>query len=232
MKNKILILEDEFSIRSFMKLKLKSLGYDVIDFDNSREALSFCDEEVDVALLDVMLPDIDGFEVCRRLKVSFPDMGIIMITAKGSQEDIVTGLNSGADDYIVKPFGAMELEARIASVLRRVERIKHPEKKEKSIEKVGIFTIDNMKKIVTKNDQVIGLTPTEFLILKSLIENKNSTLDRNELLDMVWGEEYVGDSKVVEVNIRRIRQKIEEDPSKPEYIKTIRGYGYMWSHES
>ena len=232
MKNKILILEDEFSIRSFMKLKIKSLGYDVIDFDNSKDALYFCNDEVDVALLDVMLPDIDGFEVCRRMKVSFPDMGIIMITAKGSGEDIVTGLNSGADDYIVKPFGAMELEARIASVLRRVERIKHPEKKEKSIEKVGIFTIDNMKKIVTKNDQVIGLTPTEFLILKSLIENKNSTLDRNELLDMVWGEEYVGDSKVVEVNIRRIRQKIEEDPSKPEYIKTIRGYGYMWSHES
>ena len=232
MKNKILILEDEFSIRSFMKLKVKSLGYDVIDFDNSREALSFCDEEVDVALLDVMLPDIDGFEVCRRMKVSFPDMGIIMITAKGSEEDIVTGLNSGADDYIVKPFGAMELEARIASVLRRVERIKHPEKNEKSIEKVGIFTIDNMKKIVTKNDEVIALTPKEFLILKVLIDNKNSTLDRNELLDMVWGEDYVGDSKVVEVNIRRIRQKIEEEPSNPKYIKTIRGYGYMWSNES
>ena len=232
MKNKILILEDEFSIRSFMKLKLKSLGYDVIDFENSKDALYFCNEEVDVALLDVMLPDIDGFEVCRRMKVSFPDMGIIMITAKGSEEDIVTGLNSGADDYIVKPFGAKELEARIASVLRRVEMIKHPQKKGKSIEKVGIFTIDNLKKIVTKNDDIIGLTPTEFLILKALIENKNSTLDRNELLDMVWGEDYIGDSKVVEVNIRRIRQKIEDDPSKPKYIKTIRGYGYMWSHES
>lgn len=225
--SKILILEDEFSIRSFIKLKLKGLGYDVIDFERGNDAIESCTEDVDIALLDVMLPDMEGYEVCTKLKEMFPDMGIIMITARGREKDIVKGLRSGSDDYIVKPFGIDELAARVEALIRRITKGNAKANFDQE-ESVGEFLLDYNKKTVLKNGSEISLTPTEFQIMKHLIQNRGRTVDRNEILDSVWGVDYEGQLKIVEVNIRRLRQKIESDPSSPEYLKTVRGHGYMW----
>ncbi|MCY6371307.1 response regulator transcription factor [Clostridium ganghwense] len=229
MSNKILILEDEKSIRSFMKIKLRALKYDVIEAENGNEALKKVDGSVDIALLDVMLPDIDGFEVCRRLREGYPNIGIIMITAKGQDDDKVVGLGSGADDYLVKPFSPKELVARIEALLRRINRTINKQTADTNLIKNGPFTLDMNKKVLRKEDVEISITPTEYEIIKLLINNANKTVSRDEILDRVWGKNYFGDIKTVDVNIRRIRRKIEEDASNPIYLKTVWGHGYMWS---
>lgn len=227
MKNKILVLEDENSIRAFIKIKLKALGYDVIEAKSGGEALENVDKSIDVALLDVMLPDINGFEVCKKIRKNHPSIGIIMITAKGQEDDKVIGLTSGADDYIVKPFSPKELAARIESLLRRINV--NSSKGNSNILEFKPFKLDLDKKSLTKNDEPILLTPTEYAIIELLINNADKVISRDEILDEVWGKHYFGDIKTVDVNVRRIRQKIEINPSKPNYIKTVRGYGYIWS---
>lgn len=229
MRNKILILEDEKSIRSFIKIKLRALNYEIVEAENGSEALKKADGSVDIALLDVMLPDIDGFEVCRRLRETYPKLGIIMITAKGQEDDKVDGLRSGADDYIVKPFSPKELSARIEALLRRINVNLSKKSMDINIIKNGTFTLDMNKKILRKYEEKISLTPTEYEIMKLLINNAEKTVSRDEILDKIWGKNYFGDIKIVDVNIRRIRRKIEEDSSNPVYLKTVWGYGYMWS---
>ncbi|MFD3156237.1 response regulator [Haloimpatiens sp. FM7330] len=227
---KVLVLEDETSIRKFMKIKLNSLGYEVIEAANGKEALMKMDRTVKIALLDIMLPDIDGVEVCKKFRNKYSNLGIIMLTAKGQEDDKVFALKTGADDYIVKPFSTKELEARIESLLRRIS-INSKGVNDTDIVKSGEFILDMNKKNLKKNDEVISLTPKEYAIIEFFINSSNIVLSRNKIFDEVWGENYYGDIKAVDVNIRRIRQKIEEDPSNPKYLKTSWGYGYIWSSE-
>lgn len=231
MPSKILVLEDEKSIRSFMKIKLRSFGYEVLETETGKEAIERIDDSVDIALLDVMLPDIDGFEVCRRLRISYPNLGIIMITAKGLEEDKILGLGSGADDYIVKPFSPKELVARIESLLRRININEVYKNTKSNRHQFGPFILDIDRKTLEKNNENISLTPTEYAIVNLLMSNPDKVISRDKILDKVWGEDYFGDIKTVDVNIRRIRQKIEEDPSKPLFLKTAWGHGYIWSAE-
>lgn len=225
MSIKILVLEDELSIRSFIKIKLKNLGYDVIDVGKGIEAIEVVDSTFKIAVLDIMLPDIDGLEVCKILRNKFPNLGIIMLTAKGQESDKIIGLKTGADDYMVKPFSPSELSARIEALLRRVDK----QDVSSNVINNPPFILDNDKKILKKNGQDIALTPTEFSIMEYIMSNPDKAIDRDSILDYVWGKNYVGDTKTVDVNMRRIRRKIEDDPSNPEYLKTAWGFGYIWS---
>ncbi|WP_432405369.1 response regulator transcription factor [Wukongibacter sp. M2B1] len=231
MSRRILILEDEKSIRSFMRIKLRGFGYEVIETETGKEALEQINDSIDIALLDVMLPDIEGFEVCKRLREDYPNLGIIMITARGMENDKIMGLGSGADDYIVKPFSPRELVARIESLLRRIDLNDLNKRAKRSIVKFGAFELDTDKKTLTKEGQLIFLTPTEYAIVSFLINNSDRVISRDEILDEVWGVDYFGDIKTVDVNMRRIRQKIEDDASNPLYLKTVWGHGYIWGTE-
>ena len=214
----ILVVEDELSIRSFICINLRKKKYEVLEAENGEEALSiFNNRKIDIVLLDLMLPGIDGFEVCQKIRDISQSVGIIMLTARSQEEDRVKGLVEGADDYLLKPFSMVELEARIISLARRVNHIYS--KKESLVIKSGPFELDVINKKVT---------PTEYCLLQFLINNKNKVFTRNDILDEVWGINYIGDEKVVDVNIRRIRRKIENDPSAPEYLCTDWGYGYLW----
>ncbi|ABR34641.1 response regulator transcription factor [Clostridium beijerinckii] len=214
----ILVVEDELSIRSFICINLRKKKYEVLEAENGEEALSiFNNRKIDIVLLDLMLPGIDGFEVCQKIRDISQSVGIIMLTARSQEEDRVKGLVEGADDYLLKPFSMVELEARIISLARRLNHIYS--KKESLVIKSGPFELDVINKKVT---------PTEYCLLQFLINNKNKVFTRNDILDEVWGINYIGDEKVVDVNIRRIRRKIENDPSAPEYLCTDWGYGYLW----
>lgn len=228
MPPKILVVEDEQAIRSFIKVNLMRNNFDVVEAESGEQALELVSDEIDVVLLDVMMPGIDGYEVCRKIRDQYSQMGIIMLTAKGQEENKIEGLEAGADDYIVKPFSPKELLARINSLLRRLS-IQVDETKEESNEIVsGIFKLIVDERRFTKNDVEIDLTPIEFLLVKYFMENANKATHRDEILNNVWGYNYVGDFKIVDVNIRRIRQKIEEDPSNPVHIVKVWGYGYRW----
>ncbi|AWZ49636.1 DNA-binding response regulator [Clostridiaceae bacterium 14S0207] len=227
MSIKILILEDELSIRSFIKIKLKNLGYEVTDVGTGTEALDKIDDSFSVALLDIMLPDIDGIQVCKNIRAFHPNIGIILLTAKGQEQDKILGLKSGADDYIVKPFSLSELVARIEAILRRINH-----NNDISSISSGPFTLNLDKKLLTKDKQEIPLTPTEFSIIEFLMKNPDKSISRDAILDYVWGKNYVGDTKTVDVNIRRLRQKIETNASNPKYIITSWGYGYIWSNKN
>ncbi|NRT75843.1 response regulator transcription factor [Clostridium beijerinckii] len=223
----ILVVEDELSIRSFICLNLRKKKYEVLEAENGEEALSiFNNRKIDIVLLDLMLPGIDGFEVCQKIRDISQSVGIIMLTARSQEEDRVKGLVEGADDYLLKPFSMVELEARIISLTRRLNHIYS--KKESSVIKSGPFELDVINKKVSHLGKDIKVTPTEYCLLQFLINNKNKVFTRNDILDEVWGINYIGDEKVVDVNIRRIRRKIENDPSAPEYLRTDWGYGYLW----
>jgi len=223
----ILVVEDELSIRSFICLNLRKKKYEVLEAENGEEALSiFNNRKIDIVLLDLMLPGIDGFEVCQKIRDISQSVGIIMLTARSQEEDRVKGLVEGADDYLLKPFSMVELEARIISLARRLNHIYS--KKESSVIKSGPFELDVINKKVSHLGKDIKVTPTEYCLLQFLINNKNKVFTRNDILDEVWGINYIGDEKVVDVNIRRIRRKIENDPSAPEYLCTDWGYGYLW----
>ncbi|AQS05228.1 MULTISPECIES: response regulator transcription factor [Clostridium] len=223
----ILVVEDELSIRSFICLNLRKKKYEVLEAENGEEALSiFNNRKIDIVLLDLMLPGIDGFEVCQKIRDISQSVGIIMLTARSQEEDRVKGLVEGADDYLLKPFSMVELEARIISLARRLNHIYS--KKESSVIKSGPFELDVINKKVSHLGKDIKVTPTEYCLLQFLINNKNKVFTRNDILDEVWGINYIGDEKVVDVNIRRIRRKIENDPSAPEYLRTDWGYGYLW----
>lgn len=227
---KVLVLEDEASIRSFILVNLKKNGFDVVEAGSGEEALEKLDSSVDLALMDVMLPGISGFEVCKRAREQYPSMGIIMLTAKGQEENKIEGLELGADDYIVKPFSPKELLARINALVRRLNIAdKQPAAEEGNQIVSGKFVILLDERKLLKDGQEIELTPIEFTLVKYFMENANKAVHRDEILNNVWGYNYVGDFKIVDVNIRRIRQKIEDDPSNPKYIEKVWGYGYRWS---
>lgn len=231
---RILVCEDEDVIREFVVINLKRAGYDVVDVNCGEEAIRVFDSEngrFDIALLDIMMPGIDGFQVCKALREKSSRMGIIMLTAKTREIDKVSGLMIGADDYITKPFSPSELTARVDAVYRRVcisLESGVPQKEEEKKLVSGPFKLDVKSRCIIKNDVPIELTQVEYQILEYFFENQNIALDRKSILRHIWGDGYFGDDKIVDVNIRRIRMKIEDEPSNPKYLVTIWGFGYRW----
>lgn len=223
---KVLVLEDESSIRSFIVINLRRAGYEVIEAESGEEALEKLKVNSDtrVALLDVMLPGIDGFEVCRRIRATNSRIGIIMLTARSQEMDKVTGLMTGADDYVTKPFSPAELTARVDALMRRSggnddnsAEISQPP-----------FLLNTRNRTLEKDGRRVKLTQVEYAIVKMFMENPGKALSREEILDMVWGRDYFGELKIVDVNIRRLRIKIEDDTANPTYITTVWGLGYKW----
>ena len=225
---KVLVLEDESSIRSFIVINLRRAGYDVIEAETGEEALDKLKENPDtrVALLDIMLPGIDGFEVCRRIRATNTKIGIIMLTARSQEMDKVTGLMTGADDYVTKPFSPAELTARVDALYRRSGG------EEKQADSGEIFQppflLNTRNRTLEKNGKRIKLTQVEYSVIKLFMDNPGKALSRDEILESVWGRDYYGEVKIVDVNIRRLRLKVEDDPTNPTYITTVWGYGYKW----
>ncbi|WP_409228887.1 response regulator transcription factor [Gudongella sp. SC589] len=230
MTRKVLVVEDEESIRKFIKINLDRSGYTVLEAPTGEEGLEIAKSEaIDIVVLDVMLPGIDGFEVCRSLRSSYPHLGIIMLTAKSQDIDKIMGLEYGTDDYMTKPFNPTELVLRIKSLERRLESEGSPDT---SMLEFPPFKIDVYSRLFYRAGKEIELTPTEFSIAKLFMENPGRAFKRDEILNHVWGVDFVGDSKIVDVNIRRLRSKIEEDSSQPYYIETVWGLGYRWRAKS
>ena len=227
MARKVLVLEDESSIRSFIVINLTRAGYEVIEAETGEEALEKLKEHTDirVALLDIMLPGIDGFEVCRRIRATNTRIGIIMLTARSQEMDKVTGLMTGADDYVTKPFSPAELTARVDALYRRTGG--EPVRDSDEIDQPP-FRLNTRNRTLEKNGQRVKLTQVEYSIMKMFMENPGKALSREEILDLVWGRDYFGELKIVDVNIRRLRLKIEDNAQNPTYINTVWGYGYKW----
>lgn len=226
---KILVVDDENHIVELIKFNLEANGYEVISAFNGKEAIEkVSDEKPDLVILDLMLPKIDGIEVCRKVKGNndTSDISIIMLTAKSDETDKIVGLEIGADDYMTKPFSVKELMARVKAVLRRNNFSDKVNEPLNNAIKIGDIVIDDEKHEVIKSDKKLELTLKEFELLKVLAINRGKVLSRNILLDEVWGYDYFGDTRTVDVHIRHIRKKIEDDDKNPEYIETIRGIGY------
>ena len=226
---RILVVEDEDNIRWFLKIILERNGFIVIEADCGEEGIkkAFI-EQPDIAILDVMLPGIDGFQVCSQLRSQYSGMGIIMLTAKGQDIDKIMGLEYGADDYIIKPFNPLEVVLRVKAILRR---IKVEDKEENNIIQSGRFILDLYSQKLLKDNVEIDVTPKEYMLIKLFIENPDKAFNRDELLNTVWGYDFFGDTKIIDVNIRRLRFKIEDDPSNPKYIETVWGLGYRWNNK-
>ena len=224
---KVLVLEDESSIRSFVVINLRRGGYEPIEAETGAQAFEQRrrNPDVKVALLDIMLPDIDGFEVCRRIRAADPHMGIIMLSARTQEMDKVTGLMTGADDYVTKPFSPAELTARVDALYRRVGGDDVEEAGELTR---GPFKLNTRNRTLEKNGERVKLTQIEYSIIKLFMDNPGKALSREDILNSVWGRDYFGELKIVDVNIRRLRLKIEDDPTSPTFITTVWGYGYKW----
>ena len=225
---KVLVLEDEANIRSFVVINLKRAGYEAIEAATGEEALAQLrrNPDIKVALLDIVLPDdMDGFEVCRRIRASDSKIGIIMLTARTQEMDKVTGLMTGADDYVTKPFSPAELTARVDALYRRTGGDVEMDTGEIS---QPPFLLNTRNRTLEKNGARVKLTQVEYSIMKLFMDNPGKALSREEILDAVWGRDYFGELKIVDVNIRRLRIKIEDDPTNPSYITTVWGYGYKW----
>ena len=225
---KVLVLEDEANIRSFVVINLKRAGYEAIEAATGEEALAQLrrNPDIKVALLDIMLPDdMDGFEVCRRIRASDSKIGIIMLTARTQEMDKVTGLMTGSDDYVTKPFSPAELTARVDALYRRTGGDVEMDAGEIS---QPPFLLNTRNRTLEKNGARVKLTQVEYSIMKLFMDNPGKALSREEILDAVWGRDYFGELKIVDVNIRRLRIKIEDDPTNPSYITTVWGYGYKW----
>lgn len=229
--DKILILEDEIGIRSFVSINLKREGYEVIEAGTGGEAIEKLSTEknISLALLDIMLPDTSGIEICKYIRKEFDNMGVIMLTAKSQEDDKIEGFQSGADDYIVKPFSIKELLMRVQALIRRVK--KDSDSKKNNMINTPPFLLDPNRRKLYKNEVEVDLTPTEFSIVKYLMTNDSQSLSRDQILEEVWGSADLYDYKIVDVNIRRIRNKIEDDPSKPKFIQTVWGYGYSFRRD-
>lgn len=226
MKTKVLLVEDEESIRKFVKINLEREGYIIFEAGSGEEGIEVARRErPDIVVLDIMLPGIDGFEVCKTLRGEFPSLGIIMLTAKAEDYDKIMGLQYGTDDYLTKPFNPTELTLRIKSIERRLEP---DEVKESNLIVDPPFKIDSYSRKFYKEDVELELTPTEYQIIKIFMTNPGKAMTRDEILRLVWGDDFLGDSKIVDVNIRRLRSKIETNPAKPNYIETVWGTGYRW----
>jgi len=221
------VLEDETSIRSFIVINLRRAGYDVLEAGTGEEALEILRDHPDtaVALMDIMLPGIDGFEVCRRVRATNSKIGIIMLTARSQEMDKVTGLMTGADDYVTKPFSPAELTARVDALFRRSGGEEAEDAGEISLPP---FLLSTRNRTLEKNGQRIKLTQVEYSIIRVFMENPGKALSREEILDQVWGRDYFGELKIVDVNVRRLRLKIEDNVQNPTYITTVWGYGYKW----
>lgn len=224
---KVLVLEDEANIRSFVVINLKRAGYEAIEAETGEEALAQLkrNPDIKVALLDIMLPDMDGFEVCRRIRAGDNNIGIIMLTARTQEMDKVTGLMTGADDYVTKPFSPAELTARVDALYRRAggEMVRDADEISQPP-----FLLNTRNRTLEKNGQRLKLTQVEYSIVKLFMDNPGKALAREEILDAVWGKDYIGELKIVDVNIRRLRIKLEDDAQNPVYITTVWGYGYKW----
>ncbi len=230
MQNKVLIIEDEESIRGFLRINFRKSEFIVIEAGTGEDGIIKARQETpDVVLLDVMLPGIDGFQVCEILRKEFPQMGIIMLTARGQDIDRIKGLEYGADDYVLKPFNTTEVILRAKSLLRRLGGRRATEREETV--SCGDFRLDVYSQRVFKNDEEVMLTPKEYLLLKLFLENRDKAFTRDELLDKIWGYDFIGDTKVVDVNIRRLRSKIGDEKSPSKYIETVWGTGYRWRKE-
>lgn len=225
--NKVLILEDEENIRSFVVINLQRAGYVTVEAGTGQAALDRLKEhpDIDVAVLDIMLPDMDGFEVCRRIRATNKRMGIIMLTARTQEMDKITGLMNGADDYVTKPFSPAELTARLDALVRRV---RSDTVAVSELLTQGPFIMNTRNRTLEKFGDRIRLTQVEYAIVKLFMQNPGRALSREEILSAVWGREYEGDLKIVDVNIRRLRIKLEDNPNMPTYIVTVWGYGYKW----
>jgi OmpR family response regulator RpaB len=228
---RILVVDKDINIRQALENMLTALGYKVFLASNGKEALlSFTNNQPDLVILDIVLPKLDGYEVCRKIRDN-SQVPLIILTALNNTSNQVLGLELGADDYIIKPFSPTELEARIKSVLRRVNlTLQKPKKSEHTNFQIGNLTINLDKKAVSKNDLRIKLTATEYSVFELLIENSGKSISRKKILENVWGytPERDIDARIVDVHISRLRAKIEETPGKPDFIVTVRGKGYMF----
>ena len=228
---KILVAEDEDAIREFVVINLRRSGYDVYDVANGSDAVAAYDNadgNFDIALLDVMMPGMDGISVCRELRRRNSNLGIIMLTAKSQEMDKVNGLMNGADDYITKPFSPSELMARVDALHRRVVLSESSDRSFREELRSGDFVLNLRNRSLSKNGELVELTQVEFQIMEYFFSNPRTALSRDDILKHVWGEGFFGEEKIVDVNIRRLRMKIEDKPSSPRHIVTVWGLGYKW----
>ena len=228
---RILVVEDETAIREVIALNLKMAGYAVEAAASAEEALELVAStgEFDAATLDIMLPGMNGFSLCEQLRREHPRMGIIMLSAKTQEADKISGLSIGADDYMTKPFSVSELLARIEALCRRISRSAEPRDVGEGRITSGRFVLDSRSHMLYKEGRAIDLTQVEFQIMDLFFRNPGVALVRDKILEGVWGPNYCGDVKIVDVNIRRLRMKIEDKPSDPRHILTVWGYGYRWA---
>jgi DNA-binding response OmpR family regulator len=230
---RILIVEDEVAIREFECINLRRVGYETVEAGSGEEALDIYDstiEPFDIALLDISMPGMDGFTLCKELRKRSATLGIIMLTARTQEMDKISGLMLGADDYITKPFSPTELLARVDSLYRRVEMQKVSSVPQQNDEiKLGEFSLNLRRRTLTKGIKNIELTQVEFQIVEYFFQNPDTALDRTDILNRVWGASFFGEEKIVDVNIRRLRMKIEDDPSNPAHLVTVWGMGYKWN---
>lgn len=232
---RILIVEDEVAIREFEAINLNRVGYTTVEAGSGEEALDIFDNDpqgFDIALLDISMPGMDGFTLCKELRARSKSLGIIMLTARTQEMDKISGLMLGADDYITKPFNPTELLARVDSLYRRVEYNNSVTAPNNSDEiKLGEFTLNVRRRTLSKREQNIELTQVEFQIVEYFFTNPDTVLERTDILNKVWGSAYFGEEKIVDVNIRRLRMKIEDEPSNPKHLVTVWGMGYKWKTE-
>ena len=230
---KILVVEDEDAIREVVALNLRLAGYEVTEAASAEQALAVFSPSAgfDVAVLDIMLPGMNGFSLCETIRRDSASIGIIMLSAKTLETDKIKGLSIGADDYMTKPFSVSELLARVEALVRRVGRqgasSAAPEPDGRMVS--GVFVLDQKSRVLYKNGTPIDLTQVEFQIMELFFANPGVALVREKILEGVWGENYFGDVKIVDVNIRRLRMKIEDEPRAPKHILTVWGYGYRWN---
>lgn len=228
---RVLIAEDEAAIREFVVINLRRGGYEVVEAQYGAEALEqydACGGDIDIAVLDVMMPNVDGLEVCKRLRAKNKNIGIIMLTAKTQEMDKITGLMMGADDYVTKPFSPSELVARVDAIYRRVAMNSGAAAMPDDVIELGEFRLNLRNRTLTKNNVYIELTQVEFQLMEYFFTNPGAALSRTDILNTVWGGDYYGEEKIVDVNIRRLRMKLEDTPSVPKHLVTIWGVGYKW----
>ncbi len=228
---RVLIVEDEQNIREFEVINLRRVGYETVEAGSGEEALRIFDSDpigFDIALLDISMPGMDGFTLCKELRRRSSGLGIIMLTARSQEMDKVSGLMMGADDYITKPFSPTELNARVDSLYRRIELLSSAPRNVSEEICHGEFVLNLRRRTLAKNGKDIELTQVEFQIIEYLFTNPDTPLDRNDILTRVWGDSYFGEEKIVDVNIRRLRMKIEDVPSDPKHLVTVWGMGYKW----
>lgn len=228
---RVLIVEDETAIREFEAINLKRVGYETEEAGSGEEALEIFDNDLkgfQIALIDVMMPGMDGFQLVKELRARTSTLGIIMLTAKSQEMDKISGLMLGADDYVTKPFSPTELLARVDSLYRRVSANSHSGGDSSKLVS-GEFELDMRRRTLSKGGKGIELTQVEFQIMEYFFTNPDTSISRRDILRKVWGDNYFGEEKIVDVNIRRLRMKIEDNPSDPKYIVTVWGMGYKWN---